>query len=138
MTCASTWTGYRTARLQDTEDLVTSDNCEGLAHAQSCSEYTELTLDLGNAVRVTKDLTDLGGSGTLLCELADLLNNLLGSGLQPSGGVARVGDRGGRYSLSVAVKTTHFGRVVRGAGVSTGIEMRHESSSRWVNNSKFA
>jgi hypothetical protein len=75
-------------------------------------------------VRVTKDLANLGGSGALLCELADLLNDLLGSGLQPSGGVARVGDGGGRYALSVAVKTTHFGGLVRGAGVSTGVEVR--------------
>ena len=124
MTCASAWAGYRTVRLQDTENLVTGDNCEELARAQSRSECAERTLDLSDAVRVTKDLANLGGSGTLLCELADLLNNLLGSGLQPSGGVARVGDRGGRYSLSVAVKTTHFGGFVRGAGVSTGVEMR--------------
>ena len=87
-------------------------------------KYAKLTLDLGNAVRVTKDLTNLGGSGTLLCELANLLNNLLGSSLQPGGRVARVRDGGSRYSLSVAVKTTHFRGFVRGAGVSTEVEMR--------------
>ena len=60
-------------------------------------------------MRVTEDLANLRGSGTLLCELANLLNILLGGGLQPRRGVARVGDGGGRYALSVAVKTTHFG-----------------------------
>jgi len=108
LTCASTWAGYRTVRLQDTEDLVTGNNCGESADAQSRPECAQLTLDLGNAVRVTEDLANLRGSGTLLCELADLLNDLLGSGLQPSRGVARVGDGGGRYALSVAVKTTHF------------------------------
>lgn len=95
-----------------------------ISGAKSYSDCAELTLDLGNAVRVTKDLTNLGGSGALLCELADLVNDLLGGGLQPRRGVARVGDGRGRYSLSVAVKTTHFRGFVRGAGVSTGVAMR--------------
>lgn len=40
-------------------------------------------LDLGNAMAVAKDNTDLRGSGTLTGELGDLLNNLFGGGLQP-------------------------------------------------------
>jgi hypothetical protein len=54
----------------------------------------ELTLGLGDTVRVTKDLTNLGGSGALLRELLDLLDDLLGSGLEPRRRVARVGDGG--------------------------------------------
>ena len=65
-------------------------------------------LDLGNAVGVTEDDTDLRGSGTLLGQLADLVDDLIGGGLQPSGSGARVGDRGGRNTLSVAVKSTHL------------------------------
>lgn len=56
---------------------------------------------------VTENDTDLRRSGTLLCELADLVNDLLGGGLQPRRRVARVGDRGGRYALAVGVETTH-------------------------------
>jgi len=54
------------AGLEDTQDSVTSDN-----------------LDLGDSVGVTEDNTDLRRSGTLLGQLADLVNDLLGSGLQP-------------------------------------------------------
>lgn len=71
-----------------------------------------LTLGLGDTVRVTEDLTNpkssqstalnyilqrflLGRSGALLRELLDLLDDLLGSGLEPRRGVARVGDGGG-------------------------------------------
>jgi hypothetical protein len=72
----------------------------------------ELTLGLGDTVRVTKDLTNpavwsvlhcafrlrvslLRGSGTLLRKLGDLLDNLLGGGLEPRRRVARVGDSRG-------------------------------------------
>lgn len=78
MTCAlfsSTRTGNRTVGLENSEDLVASDD-----------------LDLGDTVRVTKDLTDLRRSGTLPGELADLLDDLLGSGLEPRRGVAAVRD----------------------------------------------
>lgn len=67
--------GGEAGRLEDAEDLVSGDD-----------------LDLGDTVRVTEDLTNLGGSGALLCELADLLDNLLGSCLQPRRWVAGVGD----------------------------------------------
>lgn len=58
---------------------------------------------------VTKDNTDLGRGGTLLGQLADLLNNLLGGGLEPRWRVAAVGDGRSRDTLSLGVKTTHFG-----------------------------
>lgn len=43
--------------------------------------HTGDDLDLGDTVAVTKDNTDLGRSGTLLGQLADLLDDLLGAGL---------------------------------------------------------
>ena len=58
-------------------------------------------------MRVTENHTDLGRAGALLGELADLVDDLLGGGLEPCRGGARVGDGGGRNALSVAVKTTH-------------------------------
>jgi len=65
-------------------------------------------LDLGNTVRVTEDDTDLRRSGTLTGELGDLLDDLLGGGLQPRRGRSRVGESGGRNALSLAVKTAHI------------------------------
>jgi len=65
-------------RLEDSENLVTSDN-----------------LDLGNTVRISEDDTDLGRSSTLLCELADLIDDLLGGGLQPRRRGSRVWNCGG-------------------------------------------
>lgn len=62
-------------------------------------------------MRVTEDDTDLRGCSTLLRELADLVDDLVGGGLKPRRGLARVRDGGGRDTLSVAVKTTHVGGV---------------------------
>ena len=61
---------------------------------------------------VTEDNTDLRGGGTLLRELADVLNDLLGGGLQPRRRGTRVGDGGRGNALSLAVKTTHFDMLV--------------------------
>lgn len=61
---------------------------------------------------VTEDDTNLRGGSTLLGELADLVNDLLGGGLEPRRRVARVGDRGGRNALSLGVKTAHLVGVV--------------------------
>ena len=61
---------------------------------------------------VTEDNTDLRRGGTLLGELADVVDNLLGGGLEPRWGVAGVRDGGGGNALSFAVKTTHFGLVM--------------------------
>ena len=68
---------------------------------------TSNNLDLCDTMRISENDADLRRSSTLLCKLADLVDDLLGSGLQPRGRCSRVGDCGGRYALSVAVKTTH-------------------------------
>lgn len=70
--------------------------------------HTGHNLDLGNTVGVTEDNTDLGRSGTLLGQLADVVNNLLGGGLEPGGSGAGVGDSRGRNALALGVKATHF------------------------------
>jgi hypothetical protein len=46
-------------------------------------EHTGDDLDLSDSVGVTEDNTDLGGGSSLTGELDDLLDNLLGGGLQP-------------------------------------------------------
>jgi len=84
--------GVRTLSLEDAQNAVTGDN-----------------LDLGNAVGVTEDDTNLRRGGTLPGELANLLDDLLRSGLEPGGGSARVGERRGGDTLSLGVKTTHLG-----------------------------
>lgn len=61
---------------------------------------------------VTEDNTDLGRGGTLLGQLADVVDNLVGGGLEPRGGGAGVGDGGRGNALALAVKTTHFGLVM--------------------------
>lgn len=71
--------------------------------------HTSDKLDLSNTVAVTEDNTDLRGSSTLLGELADLVNDLVGGGLEPRRGSTRVGDSRRGNALSLAVKTTHFG-----------------------------
>ena len=65
-------------------------------------------LDLGNTVGVTENDTNLRRSGTLPGQLADLLDDLVGSGLEPRGSGARVGESGGRNALALAVKSAHF------------------------------
>jgi len=80
--------------FQDTKDLVTSDN-----------------LHLRDTVRISEQDTYLRGSGTLTGELADLVDNLVGGGLEPAWGGPRVGDGGRRDSLSIRVKATHFWRL---------------------------
>ena len=59
------------------------------------AERTSDNLDLGDTVGVTEDNTDLGRSGTLTGELADLVDDLLGGGLQPCRRSARVGQGAG-------------------------------------------
>ena len=69
----------RTLGLEDTENLVTGDEA-----------------DLGDAVGVTEGNTDLGGGQALAGELDDLVNNIVGGGLEPRRGRAAVGEGGGR------------------------------------------
>jgi hypothetical protein len=126
-TCASAGAGNHTGGLEDAEDLVSGDDCKLLARAIDYG-VAKRTLGLGNAVRVAEDLANpasrsvchcaffsrvsvLRGSGALLRKLGDLLDDLLGGGLEPRRRAARVGDGRGRYALSVAVKTTHVGEM---------------------------
>ena len=64
-------------------------------------------LDLGNSVAITENDTDLGRGGTLLGQLADVVDNLVRGGLEPRRGGARVGDSRGRNALALGVKATH-------------------------------
>lgn len=82
----------RTFGLQDAQNLVASNNS-----------------DLGDAVGVAKSNTNLRRSGTLASELADLVDDLGRSGLQPSWRVAAVGEGRGRdtLSLSLGLDATH-------------------------------
>lgn len=69
---------------------------------------------------ITEDDTNLRRGSTLSGELADLLDDLLGSGLQPAGSDAAVGDGGGGDTLALAVKSTHVGGVCRLSCVEVG------------------
>jgi hypothetical protein len=74
------WDGWsQSVGFKDPEDLVTGDET-----------------DLGNAVGVTEDNTDLGGGKTLTGELDDVLDDIIGGGLQPNRGSAAVGESRGR------------------------------------------
>ena len=65
--------------LEDTEDLVSGDKA-----------------DLGDSRGITQGDTDLGGGQALAGELDDLVNNIVGGGLEPRRGRAAVGEGGGR------------------------------------------
>ena len=68
---------------------------------------------------ITEDDTNLRGRGTLPGELADLVRDLVGRGLEPRRRVPRVRDRRRRDTLALAVKPTHFvGCVSVNGGVS--------------------
>ena len=69
----------RTLGLEDTEDLVTSDE----AH-------------LRDTVRVAEHDTDLRGGETLARELHDVFDDILGRGLEPRRGCAAVRKGRGR------------------------------------------
>lgn len=110
----------RTVGLEDAEDLVSYEqkyvSFETLLAQNGFStdpspnssySHTSNNLDLGNAVAITEDNTDLRWGGTLPGHLADVVDNLLRSGLHPSGRSARVRDGRGRNALALAVKTTH-------------------------------
>ena len=59
------------------------------------SRHTSNNLDLSNTVRISKDNTNLGWSSTLLRELANLVDDLLGGGLEPRRRSAGIGESGG-------------------------------------------
>lgn len=104
----------RTVGLQDTEDLVTYFTMSepdfpyfALEYLLSQGFHTSDKLDLGDTVAVTEDNTNLRRGGTLLGQLADVVDNLVGGGLEPGRGSAGVGDGGGRNALALGVKATH-------------------------------
>jgi len=74
----------QTFRLEDSEDLVTSDES-----------------DLGNSLRVSQLDTNLRWGETLSSELEDLIADLLGCGLEPRWGRSTVweGRRGDTLSF---------------------------------------
>ena len=76
-----------TVGLEDTKDLGASD-----------------VADLANAVRVTKDDTNLRGGQALLSELANVLVDLLGGDLEPRGRSALVRDGASRNTLSTRTR----------------------------------
>jgi len=63
--------------------------------------------DLGDTVGVTKDDTNLGGGKTLLRKLANLLFNVSGRELAPTGGSALVRASALGDTLSWCMKTSH-------------------------------
>jgi len=81
-------------------------------------------------VGVTKDTTNLRRGSTLLGQLADLVDDLLGGCLQPCRGSAGVWDGRGRYALSVAVKSTHFELAAELWAVSDGRTVVVEDSRK--------
>jgi hypothetical protein len=85
-------------------------------------QRTSDNLDLGNTVGVTEDNTDLRRGGTLTGKLADLVDDLLGGGLEPCRRSARVGDGAGSDTLSLGMKTAHF--ECRCEGEVVGLEGR--------------
>jgi len=66
-------------------------------------------LDLCNSMRITENYTDLRGSVTLLCELANLVLDLIWGSLEPVWSSSAVGNGRGRNALAVAVHATHIG-----------------------------
>jgi hypothetical protein len=81
----------KTVGLEDTHNLLSSDRA-----------------NLGDSVRITEDDTNLGGGKTLLGELADVLLNVGGRNLAPTGGSAfvRAGTLGD--TLSWCVHASHL------------------------------
>lgn len=76
--------------FEDTKDLVAGDEA-----------------DLGDAVRVAEDDTDLGGGEALPGEFDDLVDDVLWGRLEPRRGGAAVWESGGRNALSGSVHATH-------------------------------
>lgn len=107
---------YHTIALEDTEDLVTCTpivlvfRISSLPLSQGCISIflTGHDLDLGNTVAVPQDNTDLRRGDTLPGQLADLVDDLVGGGLQPRRRGARVWDGRVGDTLALAVQTTHF------------------------------
>jgi hypothetical protein len=90
-------------------------NCQPhVSLRRSSFDRTGDNLDLCNTVAVSQHNTNLGGSGAFSCELADVVDNGFGRGLEPGGNGAGVWDRRSADTFALAVKTTH---VCGGGGV---------------------
>lgn len=61
-------------------------------------------MDLSNTLRITQIHTDLGWNETFLCQLANLIDNLIGRGLQPGRRVTLIRQRCLGNTLSVGRK----------------------------------
>jgi len=81
----------KTVGLEDTHNLLSGDR-----------------VNLGDTVGVTEDDTDLGGGKTLLGELTDVLLNVGGRNLAPTGGSAFVRFGTLRDTLSWCVHASHL------------------------------
>lgn len=81
---------WRTIRLQNAQNLA------------ACYK-----LNLTDAVRVTKNDTDLGGGETLLGEFANQVGDLRGGDLQPRGRRTLVGLGRTRNALARTMHATH-------------------------------
>ena len=68
--------------------------------------HTSDNLDLSNAVAITENNTNLRGGSALLGELANVVNDLVGGGLQPGRRAAGEGDGGRGNALALAVEAT--------------------------------
>lgn len=93
------------------------------------NKRTSDNLDLGNAVAVTEDNTNLRRGSTLSGELADLVDDLLGGGLQPGRSRTAVGNSRGANTLSLAVHTTVASWLVQVFGISD-----YDDASRVISN----
>lgn len=114
----------RTIALENPEDLVACGIVSHVPRISTCVVRTGNDLHLRDTMAVAENDTDLRWSSALLRELADLVNDLIGCGLEPGWGGARVWDGGARYALrfisehpqsrrdsaylAVGVKTTHL------------------------------
>jgi hypothetical protein len=83
--------GSEAVLLEDSEDLGASD-----------------TLNLGDAVRVSKSDADLGGGGALLGQLHNLVNQIVGADLDPGWGSLSVGEASASDTLASGVHSSHF------------------------------
>lgn len=77
---------------------------------------------------VTEDHTNLRWGSTLSGELADLVDNLVGGGLQPGWGSAGVGKGGGADALAIAVHATHLGGIRESKELSMSLSSAAETS----------
>ena len=117
----------RTSRLENAENFVSYIALAIGPNFPTAMIPTSNNFNLSDSMRVTKNNTNLRGSSALLRELADLVNDLFGSGLQPCGRIAAVGDSRGRNALAIAVQATHLGWlfcVIVDGGLKSGVEIR--------------